>query len=283
MDKNLFDFHNPALDAGTAAAGSLSVLVGSEGFSLYATGSNGAVQALKAWNFAPPGYNGSDNGTSLRMIFGSEPLLSLPFQQVRYAIFNRYATLVPRRMFDADHLPDYFKLLLPSAEYAYRYDVLPEFECFLVYAADPDVIHICDQYFPSGRPIHLATALLKSWRNLVPLREYGVCANLRNQVVQIAVFDRQNLIFYNAFDFAKPVDLLYFVLLAYEQFRLDPGAVALTVSGHIEADSETFKLLDRYIRTIRFATLPAQSGLPSGSGNLPEHFWFDLFSVATTL
>lgn len=109
--------------------------------------------------------------------------------------------------------------------------------------------------------------------------DYEVFLNARNQAAQIAVFDRRNLLFYNAFRFEKPNDLLYFALLAYDQFRLDPAEIPLTVSGNLPEDSEIYRTLYRYVRAIRFASLPEKMVLPEGVENLPQHFWFDLSNL----
>ena len=85
--------------------------------------------------------------------------------------------------------------------------------------------------------------------------------------------------FFNTFYFSKPSDLLYFVLLTYKQFELNPLEIPLTLSGNVLEDSEIYKLLVRYIRTLRFAELPEGFKLPEHSKNLQPHFWFDLSTI----
>ncbi|MBV6441973.1 MAG: DUF3822 family protein [Haliscomenobacteraceae bacterium CHB4] len=279
MDKHVFDFINPGFSAASSEHCALNVVVGTEGFSLLATGKNAAIQALKYRDFANPGRDFRDVETAVRTVFGSETIFSFPYASVHCAFFNLNATLVPRRLFTPDDLPAYFKLLLHPAEFTYHSDHLPEFDCYLIYAVEPEITRMCEQYFPNATLSHLATGLLKNWQRMAPSDHYKVFLNVRNQAAQVAVFDRQNLLLYNAFPFRKASDLLYFVLLAYEQFRLDPMETALTVSGHIAEDSENFRLLYRYVQTIRLAPLPGFVALPESAANLPEHFWFDLFCL----
>lgn len=281
MNKLVFDFINQGFSAESSAHCSLNLIVGTEGFSLLVTGKNDAVQALKSWNFPHTGRDFKELESEIRTVFGSEKIFAYPFSQVHYAFFNLNATLVPRRLFDPENLPSYFKLLLRPAEFEYRFDELPEFDCLLVYAAEPTVLNMCGQYFPAGKMSHLATSLLKNWRPMAPANDYEVFLNLRNQAAQVAVFDRRNLLFYNAFRFEKASDLLYFTLLAYDQFRLNPEEIPLTVSGNLLEDSDIYRMLYRYLRTIRFAPLPEKMVLPEGFENLPQHFWFDLFSIET--
>lgn len=281
MDKHIFNFKDQRLDAGIAKHCGLAVVVGTESFAFTCTGPDGDTLALAAWPYPLRERDSNEEETELRKIFGAEPMLSYTFETVRCAFFNRNATLVPSRMFDADKLAAYFKLLLPEQKYEYGFDILPEFECFLVYAVPPSVKHICKQYFPEARLMHLATPLLKNFRSLSPPNDYGVFVNIRNRAAQIVVLDRQNLLYYNTCTFSKPGDLLYFVLLAYDQFRLRPEDIPLTVSGLIAADSDLFRLLSRYLRETRFIhPLPSFPTLPKTEAG-PGHYWFDLYSAAS--
>lgn len=280
MDKHVFDFINPGFSTASSAHCTLHVVVGTDGISLLVTGKNELIQALKHRHFSNPGRDLKEVETQIRTFFGSEMLLSYPFAEVRCTFFNLNATLVPRRLFVAEDLPAYFKLLLRPADYEFHYDHLPEVDCYLVYAVEPVVTRMCGQYFPQAKMSHLATGLLKNWQHIAPSGDYQIFLNTRNQVAQVAVFDRRNLLLYNAFQFQKNSDLLYFVLLAYEQFRLDPGKIMLTVSGNLPENSDAYQLLYRYVRTIRFARLPEHIHLPEGAESLPEHFWFDTFSFS---
>lgn len=279
MDKQVFNFVDAGLGAGSAAQCTLNVVIGMEGASLLAMARNGEVRALKSWQFANAGRDLGDVESDLRHVFGSEPLFSYPFGSTNCSLFNLNATLVPRRLFDAGNLPSYFKILLRPAEYTYRYDELPEFDCFLVYAVEEMAVRMCEQYFPEGQVSHLATPMLKNLRDMARSDDYEVFANVRNQAVQIFVLDRRNLLFYNAFQWSKPSDLLYFVLLIYDQFRLNTSELPLHMSGNVREDSDTFKLLHRYIGEIRFLGLPDRIALPASSASLPAHHWFDLFSL----
>lgn len=275
MDTYIFDFTSPAFSAAASAHCSLDVIIGIEGLSLMVTGKNGAIEVLKHKDFPNPGRDFNDAEISVRTAFGAEPLLSYDFAGVRCAFFNLNATLVPRRLFATESLASYFKLLLQSPEdFEFYYDHLPELDCYLAYAVEPMMARWCGQYFPHAKWSHLATPVLKNWQRAASPTDYDVFLNVRRQAAQIAVFDRQNLLLYNAFQFSKASDLLYFTLLAYDQFRLDPGDIRLSVTGSLTEDSEGFRLLYRYVRTIRFET-PGLA-LPKGAGALPEHFWYDL-------
>jgi hypothetical protein len=271
-----FSFQSELLNADAAASGSLRAVVGCEGISLWASDAAGEALAARYWRFSAKETGFQAIESELRQALGGEKLLTMPFGAMHCAFSHAQATLVPRRLFSPDALPTYFELLLKSGgEWAYGFEELADLGCVLAWAVEPDLTKICGQYFPSENLGHLAAPLLSAWRAAASAEGFSVFANLRGQSAQLAVFDRQNLAFYNTFPFVKPSDLLYFVLLAYEQSGIRPLEVPLVVSGPLLEDSEMYRLLHRYVGAIRFA--PSSARLPDA--HLPPHTWFDVLSI----
>lgn len=281
MDKRIFDFQDKRLlDGLSPGTGVLQVIVGIDGFSLLVTDAAGAVAALREWAFSPSSPDFSAAEMDLRTIFGSEDLLSRGYAQVRCSLFNTTATLVPRRLFRPDdNLAAYFDLLLPRPDaFEFDYTECPEIDGYLVFAYEPVVKRLCEHYFPAARPGHLAAPLIRSWRRLAPPDGPAIYANVRNSQVQIAVFERGSLLLYNTYAFHHANDLLYFVLLAYEQFRLIPAETPLTLTGNVLTESDLYRQLYRYIRHIAFAE-PTGLQLPAEARALPAHCHFDIAAL----
>lgn len=276
-----FSFHDERLTATYAAGCDLHIVAGADGCALLVSDSEGQVVALRRWHFSVPagGHRNADTLAALRSVLIGERLFAWSFRRVRWAWMGANATLVPRRLFRAEDLPAYFKLLLHPAAYTYGYDELPELDCFVVYALDADWVHLAEQFLPQALQTHFAQPLLRSWRSVAAPGDYDVRLHLHVQSAQIAVFDRQNLLFYNAFTFNHVNDLLYFTLLTYEQFRLSPAEVPLTISGHLLEDSEGWRTLYRFVRHLQFTTLPAAAHLPEAARELPDHCQWDVFAV----
>ena len=274
----VFSFHSPLLTPQLAATSALRMVIGVNGVSLMVK-NEGKILALKSWQNNSPEPDFKSVEPELRNIFGSERLLDLPYQSKTCLLACAPSTLVPRRLFEPGNLDHYFKLLLQTGtERSYGYEKIEAFDCYLVWAADQGLANLCAQYFSVKNTHHIGVSLLKNFHSLSPVDGYGVFANFRGQKVQIAVFERKNLVFFNAFDFTKPSDLLYYILLAYKQFGLNPLEIPLSLSGTLVEDSEIFRLLVRYIRPMRFPPLPTDNLLPEEAKSLPAHFWFDLMA-----
>lgn len=275
----VFSFQSELLTPQMAATSVLRMVVGINGASLLVKNAGKAL-ALKSWQLA-----GTDQGfpafeSDLRNVFGSERMLDWSFSSKYCALSSAAATLVPKRLFDPNHLAQYFTLLLrKSGERQFGFEHLEAFDCYLVWAADAGLHRLCAQYFPADTMRHVAAPLLTATQKLAPAEGYAVFANLLGQKAQVSVFERQNLVFFNCFDFTKPSDLLYYVLLAYKQFDLNPLDIPLTLSGTLLEDSDIFRLLLRYVRPMRFPPLASGVELPEAAQTLPAHYWFDLSTL----
>lgn len=277
----VFSYQSDLLNPEMAASCALRMIVGVNGVSLIVLNRE-KVLALKSWSIAGSERNYQSAESELRTIFGAEPMLGLPFQVKTCYLSSAATTLVPRRLFDPQNVEKYFKMLLQEGPgRSYGFEPLELFDCYLAWAADADLFKLCGQYFPQDGIKHLAVPLLRACTRLAPADAYAVFANLRGQRVQISVFERQNLAFFNVFEFSKPSDLLYYVLLAYKQFNLNPLETPLTLSGTVLEDSEIFKLLTRYIRPMRFPPLVPGYQWPEAADILPKHYWFDLSSLGS--
>ncbi len=124
-------------------------------------------------------------------------------------------------------------------------------------------------------------------------------ANFRDGYMQIFFFESNQLIFSNNFKFAAPQDVIYYALLIYEQFKLNPLTVPLYIGGTITEDSDIYKFIFRYIKHVHFIeesgirnqvsgrSLPDARQIPDSYlklGNqftgIPAHFYNDLFCGA---
>lgn len=280
MEKINLDITDRRFDAGRAGSYELALLVGTDGLSFLVADEAGEVLALKSWFF--PGVAGSfrQAESAVRRILGGDEKLRLPFGRTRCAVFNQAATLVPNRLFNPAELPAYFNLLLRAGiPLSYHFDDLPDFDSKLVFAVEASAAKVCEQYFSREKLSHASSALLRAWHRLARRNDYDVFLNFRNQVAQIAVFDRKHLLFFNTFSFAKASDCLYFTLLPFEQLRLNPLEVPLTLSGELMPDSEIYRLLYRYVRELRFAGMPDYYQFPGTVQALPAHLNFDLYAL----
>lgn len=276
MDNCLFQFQREQLNAALTVNGQLKLIAGADSLSLLALGNTGEVLALQSWQLTGKKPGNQWFESELPGLIAELEILHMPFAERSCALSSEFVTLVPNRLFFQEELPKYFQLLRPGAENVqWGFEELPGFGCQVVWGAESHF----SMLFQGFQPRHLAGALIQAYKKLASEKEKSVFLNIRGNHAQLVVFDDGNLLFFNTFEFFKPSDLLYYVLLVYDQFKLNPETQTLHVSGAMTTDSELYKVLFRYIREIRFLKpdLPAEWPVPGDA--LPVHYWFDLLSI----
>lgn len=279
MEKHFLDLKDERLTAETAPQAEIYAILGTESVSLLAVDAANTVLAVESWQ-----YGGADKRFAflegnVRLLLKEAAIWSLPYGQRHGCLFHPQVTLVPRRLFQHGDLSGYFKLLLSPGDYVYAYEEIPEFDAYLLTATERAQANLFSDLFPQTRQRHLAAPLLRFVREMPDLEEHTIFLNLRHQMVQIIVMERQNLLFYNTFQFSAATDLLYSVLLVYDQFRLKPAEIPLLLAGDILQDSELYKTLYRFVRDLRFVVPPGLSQVPQATDTLPPHCLVDLFCL----
>ncbi len=279
MDRHFLDLKDDTLNTESAPHARLYTVLGTESLSTLALSTADEVLAAESWQYAGAGKPFRQIQQDVRSLFKNTSTWGLPYSQIHGYLFHPNTTLVPRRLFQHGDLAAYFNLLLPPGDYQYAYEELSEFDAYLVLATEKAQANLFADLFPQARLRHLAAPLLRYARDLAGSAEHTIFLNLRYQTAQLIVLERQNLLFYNTFPFATANDLLYFVLLAYDQFRMNPSDLPLTVGGNILQDSELYRTLFRFVRDIRFATPPAPFASLQGTEKLPAHCLVDLLCL----
>ncbi len=281
MNQHTVDWIDSRLTGDLAPACTLWVIVGADSAAYAAVDARGEVLAAVQRDYSEPNAPFWRIGPHAQRMLESSPVWHLPFGQRQGFVFHPNTTLVPRRLFQHGDLSGYFRLLLEPDDYAYTCEELTPWDAYLVSATDRAQARFFQALFPGARLRHSAAPWLLAARQLATRQEHTVLANVRHRIVQIAVLERQNLLFYNTFTFADGQDLLYYVLLAYHQFRLSPEQVPLWLAGAIVPESELYRKLYAYVRDIRFAEPPATWRFPREATGvaLPLHCYFELMSL----
>jgi hypothetical protein len=273
MDNCIFHFQAPQLNAAHTAAGRLRLVVSTDSFSLLALGRDGDILSLQMWEYQPSQQGRHWPESEMAAHLSDMELLQMPFREKVCAVTSGLTTLIPDKLFRHEETASYFRLLhADTRNLQFGHELIREYDCQLVWAIDPCFSSI----LPQGTIQHQASGLIRAFGASSVADERSVFLNIRGKLAQLAVFDNRNLQFYNTFNFLKPNDLLYFTLLVYEQFRLDPRRTPLHASGTLRPGSEEYQSLYTYIEQIKFIQPVLTEKWPAGAGSLPTHYWFDL-------
>lgn len=263
----------------------LSILGGTDSlvYSVFDTASNN-VLLLKTLAYASQAAPGQpiDLGKELKAVFSRDELLGFLFRRVKITMPDITAVLVPDRLYNEYEKTTYFtELSSQTHPDAVQTDEIPELSVKVVYPLDANLWSVFKKQFPTARYYNNATPLLLGWRRILdPQQPFQLFAHISGKSLHLALFEKQGLLFYNTFPFSAAGDVLYYVLLTYNQFGLDPARQGLSLSGQVLENAEIYKLLHRYIAQVGFLRLPDFLNFGRKFQDMPAHLFFELYSLA---
>lgn len=258
----------------------LNILVGSDSLYFMINDAQLNVLSLKSYHFDHK--KDKTQLTIFKDVFFDDIMLKEPYRTTKIVFTTPHFTLIPTKFYNPEHHKTYFANIidLPTDSIHYEADASKSATFNNVYIIDEGLTKFINSTFPLAKKYHIFTTLIQSCQKISELRQgHQVFANIRDGVVQLMFFDGKDLIYANAFPFVMPQDLIYYIMMVYEQFKLNPENIPLTISGMITQESDIFKYIYRYIRHVQFMPLPTYLRLGQEFTGIPQHFYFDVFSI----
>lgn len=277
MADSKISYQDAGLDYQQAAKCEAYTIIGSDALSMLAVDDSGVVTAAVYYPFNNAWTDAST--PALRAVLASDDVFRLRFRNHFCAIFHPRFTLVPSRLFNPANLHPYFSLLLSENNMIYGYNRLPDMDCVAVYAHKEEEQHISMQLSGRDSAPHLAAAFLRAAQFAAPVQGHSLIVNVRNRSAQVAVFDRQHLLYYNVTPNDGPADLVYYIMVLFDQFRLSQQTTPVFLAGNIHAQEESVGLLRNFIERVAFIPAQEKHHFPALSNPIPEHFFFELISL----
>ena len=258
----------------------LSVLLGADRFSYAITGGDNSLLALKSYTFEG-GKNQAHLHKAVQDIFIEDSTLSLPYNKVNVGLSNHVTTLVPNHLFEEEKASTYLEAQTDQLNgKIIQTNPMVSLGAKNVYAFEKEVLMLVKGYLPKANFFHSSSAFIEGALRTAPLEGTSkIYLNVYSNIIQIVLMNGSQLVFSNNFSFLSAKDLLYYVMLIFDQFKLSSDKIPVVLSGHIIKDSEIYRTLYKYIQTIEFNNTFPSISLGKNFGATSPHFFFDLFSL----
>ena len=259
----------------------LSILHGVDSFAYMITDERQAVQFLKEYRLLTDWGGHAERAEELRGLIDGDTNLRATYRQLRLGLVGSLNTFIPNRLYNPREKETYLSQLAPLAdELAFCSDDLQGLGVQNVYACPRVLLDLFREKFPDAHLLHSGSAFVMTYRALsATLPERQVFIHVWARHLQLVFFENQELRFINIFPYRNPKDFIYFVLLIFDQFSLDPVQVPSYLSGHILGDSELFHGLCRYIRKVEMLPAPGFVQVGPALRETPKHVYYDLYSL----
>jgi hypothetical protein len=271
-------------DSKSLNAYTLSLLVGIKDFQFCVTTSQN--ECLYIEDYKLEGLKTiNDRLNVIKNIFNKHALLrSYKWGHVKLCFKSQKFSLVPHSFFIPEAAGDYLILnseVNPKIEEVYYYRHIKS-EAVNIFAADKKIIEWIQSAFPSKYPqvIHQGSALLEGViRYDDHSHEPTVFGFVDRGILHLMVTDKQNLIFYNQFLVQASDDYLKYTLSVFKELELNPKENKLILWGIFNINSPHITTLKKYIRNISFGTKPNFVTFGEAFDDLPDHRYFDIYSI----
>ena len=226
-------------------------------------------------------YNSYKLSEKLDEIILKEKWLSGNFKSKKIIIINQKSTLVPLPLFDVNDQETYFNFnhSLDDSEDLYC-DKLNNLNAYNLYAVPTLVKTKLRELFGQHKLYHYMTTLVETLLlyNKNKPEEKKVFLNAGKGIFDIILLEGNSLIYNNTFDFHTPEDLIYYLLFALQQLKLNPETTSLLLMGEIEKNAPLFDIIYKYIRNISFIKRTETFHYSYLFDKVSPHNYFNLFN-----
>lgn len=257
----------------------LSILAGVDSFTYMAVDKRRHIQVLKEYALEE-GASLPRRQRAMQKIVKDDSLLKLAYSSIHLGLIGLQATILPERLYNPNKNKTYLEQLTDlSVNAEVVAEDLHHLSAKLVYALDPKT-QVISKHFQSARKVHLYTAFLDALRpHAATQKGAHLFCHVRSRKIYLFLFDGTLLQYANHFTYQSARDFLYYVLLVFKSYNLDPKDVPLYLSGQLVKDSEVYRLLFRYLQRIDFLKVPATFSFGPKLSLQPSYFYFDLMSI----
>ena len=188
----------------------------------------------------------------LKKLFQEHQLNTIQFDEVVVVHRNTLFGLVPKSLFNADHLLEYLKFNAKVlATDVLSYDIVENHELVNVYVPYMNINNYIYELFGEFTYMHNGTVLLQSLMNNQTQNNETICyVYVNKNQLDITVLDQRKLLLYNSFLYDTKEDFAYYLLFVLEQLELDPKTAVVKLFGSIEEDDPIFQLCFSFIKNI---------------------------------
>lgn len=190
----------------------------------------------------------------LKQALETYPQLKQTFSSVQVIYQNELSNLVPKELFNEDHLADYLKFNSKILKSDYiSYDEIAVNKSVNVYVPYMNINNFIFDTFGVFEYKHASTILIDSFLQKENDSEASaVFMNVNETTFELIAIKNNALLLYNSFEFSTKEDVIYYLLFTMEQLKLSPESVKLKLMGQIVKDDDIYNIIYTYVRHVEF-------------------------------
>lgn len=146
------------------------------------------------------------------------------------------------------------------------------------YRNDSALMHTLERALSNATVRHAGAVTILAFGGSAALAGCNGFMNVHHGIIEIALRENGDLLFYNTFAVSGDEDILYYLLFSAEQFSIKPQSLSLALAGQVEEGSQLAKYLARYCGQVTFAVSDPSVQMKGALRDLPTHRYFTLLN-----
>ncbi len=216
------------------------------------------------------------NSSDLISLLNTNEVLKSTFKSTSVSFVNFPSTIIPLRVFSKDNAKEILEINSEIFDLILT-EKLNGLDACLAYSIPTEINEIVSTFFPNANKKAQQSVLIDSFSK-EENSETNAYLNLTNNIVNITIFKRGELLFNNSFEFTTKEDLLYFTLFAFEQLKIETEKVEVQLYGDIIKGDDNFNLIYEYIRNVSLGKAPNKINIPAAFDGFEAHKHFSLLA-----
>lgn len=219
----------------------------------------------------------------ISQLISQEEILQKKYPSVVIGLDTALHTLVPAPFYDTGLNGKYleFNFGVAGNEQVCA-DKLEDLDAYNVYSVPQGMLDVFLRNYKEAAFFHRTSALIRAgFHNQKAFPgPASLYLNVREQFIDLLCFDSGRIAYFNSYSCLGIEDMLYYTLYTLEQLKLSPDSVQLYISGLLDAGSDSYRLLEQYVRKVSFTENPGSFNFSPLFTRQPSHRYLELFALA---
>jgi len=238
-------------------------------------------------DFVLPGLTSSEElFQMLDQLFDSHPFLKAGFwKKIKVSIKNQKFVQVPVALFSAQAAEEYLKFnaALDLAKEECIASINEKAQAVTVFAINSDLKNWLIGLYPNNPPAftHQSSSLIEGMLRFATTREdKPLYIYVDRFKLHIMACDGGNLLYYNQFAIKQFSDYIKYIMLVMNSLSMDQKTSQVILWGYIGKNSPHYHEFYKYINNVAFGVEPVGLNFGYVFDEVPEHHYFDLYSIS---
>ncbi len=220
----------------------------------------------------------NDRDDMLKKVLQGHPELKRTFRQTVIGYYMRENILIPSKLYHFEETKKLLQALYEKEQNTTISESVSEWQLYNAYNVPVSLHELLSRSFATGNFWHVYSVILK---NRIDQQEGGtLIVDFKTDSFSVVVIKNNSILLAQIFAYAKPADILYWLLKTCKECSLSQNEVRLSISGLIDKQSAIYKVLDQYFLNIGFASATNGVKLSNPFHDYPVHFFSSLYKLA---